>query len=956
MFHVSQRENFFVDGPPITRSTRPTASTKGGSRCLAMAVCALVALLLSQVAGAQSVEDFEGPTPSFSSVQQFDCQYRVLFHARVNNEKRGGLQSESIAYELGRIGSELFVIHDIPDAQVIRELTPSMWVKATRPGIRLYVRAVYPRTTAEGPEGGPLKVLIPGPSYTAVNQWQHLSFGHLSYDMKQLVEDQTRKLRRKLTKPFDDRDVYVDQVVVNLFTSPGRTNVWFDDLQVEGAVSTTRTVSTSSVSDTVHDSSSHVQRQGDADRVAPPPKILVERKGTVLEVKGDAFFAKAIQYQGERLEFLAGLGFNTVIFPNQATHDQLKKAVELGLWVVCPPPPSFETATKPELYDRVLAWNMGRRLDRNLLEMTRQQSVRLKSIDKRWQRPLFGQVNTGIWEYSRILDIVNVGQPVVGTGFDLADYDEWVQQKTRLAQGGTLFWPVVQTGSTPEQMQQAVAMSTKGVRWNVDPQIIKYLALTSIGAGARGVFFASRERIDSLDEISRLRAKSLKWINQQLDKVAPWAAGGTFLGMAASTDPMIKVAVLKTRGSRLLIATTKSTDLIHPPYRPRNTFFIDDQHASRSAIAYRINEAGIVPLIYSQHHNGLRIKIDSIGLAEAIVVTDDPLAIDFLQRESTRDARLSILGLHREITDERQKSHLRLQSELASNTRTNHRAVEFSRLSLEKYSHARKALDTGHVDLASNLLTQSDLFLMASRQSSIEAAVVAFPTNTASPLCMQMETLPFHWQMADRLKSSRFSLNALPAGEFEDLNHMKGTGWQYNESPLNGIQTGVELSSQVKKQGKYSLHLEAKSIRPGDEVVGTIELAPIWVTTAPIQVRQGQIFRISGWVNVPREVAGSVDGMMVIDSHSGPIYSSYFKKTEGWQPFTLYRGVNSDGPLTVTFALTGIGDAYIDDVSIQIAEPLPASSNRSQDSQPSRGESSASRPIRGQPSMSPLGR
>ncbi|MCR9119515.1 MAG: hypothetical protein NXI22_21490 [bacterium] len=42
-----------------------------------------------------------------------------------------------------------------------------------------------------------------------------------------------------------------------------------------------------------------------------------------------------------------------------------------------------------------------------------------------------------------------------------------------------------------------------------------------------------------------------------------------------------------------------------------------------------------------------------------------------------------------------------------------------------------------------------------------------------------------------------------------------------------------------------------------------------------------------------------------------------------WKEFTLYRAVDKDGELFVRFALSGIGEAWLDDVSITPA-PLPA--------------------------------
>ena len=80
---------------------------------------------------------------------------------------------------------------------------------------------------------------------------------------------------------------------------------------------------------------------------------------------------------------------------------------------------------------------------------------------------------------------------------------------------------------------------------------------------------------------------------------------------------------------------------------------------------------------------------------------------------------------------------------------------------------------------------------------------------------------------------------------------------------------------------------------------------------------------------MPNSIEGSVDGLLVFDSYGGPALAERVNKTESWRRLVLYRIVpppqtSNDGtsgesppPLTVTFALTGLGEAQIDSVSIK---------------------------------------
>jgi hypothetical protein len=102
-----------------------------------------------------------------------------------------------------------------------------------------------------------------------------------------------------------------------------------------------------------------------------------------------------------------------------------------------------------------------------------------------------------------------------------------------------------------------------------------------------------------------------------------------------------------------------------------------------------------------------------------------------------------------------------------------------------------------------------------------------------------------------------------------------------------------------------------------------LERPPVWVTSSPIPARQGQLARIHGWVNVPRRLAASSDGLLVFDSCGGSDLGDRIRLTQGWREFTLYRAVPQTGDLTVTFALTGFGEASVDDLAVSLLDPEP---------------------------------
>ena len=112
------------------------------------------------------------------------------------------------------------------------------------------------------------------------------------------------------------------------------------------------------------------------------------------------------------------------------------------------------------------------------------------------------------------------------------------------------------------------------------------------------------------------------------------------------------------------------------------------------------------------------------------------------------------------------------------------------------------------------------------------------------------------------------------------------------------------------------MRLTAIGTQPGDPVDGW----PVRIVTAPVSVRRGQLVRINGWAKIPQPITGSHDGLMIFDSSSGPALAERILQTRGWQEFTLYRAARRDGPLSVTLALTGLGEVLLDDISIALGE------------------------------------
>jgi len=128
----------------------------------------------------------------------------------------------------------------------------------------------------------------------------------------------------------------------------------------------------------------------------------------------------------------------------------------------------------------------------------------------------------------------------------------------------------------------------------------------------------------------------------------------------------------------------------------------------------------------------------------------------------------------------------------------------------------------------------------------------------------------------------------------------------------------VEVIRSQPASGQGCLRMTARPTDPKAAPV-VVETPPVWITTPPLAAPAGKLLAISAQVWVPEAITGSVDGLLVFDSLGGPALAERVGPSKGWRRLVLYRIVPPEAagePVTVTFALSGLGEARIDDVSV----------------------------------------
>jgi hypothetical protein len=849
-------------------------------------------------------EDFESGETSWR-LADADCGIRVTLHRRDDQTSHAGRASEHLQIVTGQ-GSFAHFVHTVPQARVIAEWSPTLWVKSDRSGHQLMARVVLPRTVDPN-TGQPMTALLRGDAYERAGMWQQLRI----QDADQSLNREVRILRSHFGPDVDAHEAFVDLIVLNAYGGLGTANIWIDDLQITGQVGAVR-FSSHAYSDT--------GRQGEVPGAPAgavgPDEGSAYVNGSVTVAGGRPLFPRVIEYNGEPFETLQSLGFNAIRLAAPPTDVQLREAARLNMWLVAPPP--NDRLITPS-HDRVLAWHLGRRLAAERLELTRQWISELRRADLRRDRPIVGEPIERIWSYSRVLDLLELDRSPLGSSLSLQQYGRWLEERPVLARPGTPFWATIQTEPTTELVDQwaAIGLGTP-VSVAAEAAQIRLLGLAAVSSGARGLVFRSRTPLDSQDNDAQTRARALQRLNIDLELIEPWVAGGTRATDVSSPELDIRIGMLQTERSQLLIITDRSPQQqITAGTSSGGPSSLIIPSAATAPQVYALKSGGLRTLSHRRVAGGIRIQIEDRGRINLIAITQDPLVLSHLARTLAQHTAASA-KLHYELASGElelaELVHARLLGQTSSGGATDQLLAQ----ARDYLRHCEVLLGGSDYAAAADYSEKSMICVGRLRQSHWEDAVRDFPSPVSSPFCVNFSAILLHWEMARRLQASpAWSPNQLPAGDFESLDHLRASGWKNVSQSPGSVQGFVELSPQSPHGGRANLRLLAAANNPQDEPAA-LEVPPVQIVSPPIRVRSGQLVRIHGWIRVPQPIKGSQDGLLIYDSLAGAQLADRIAVADAWREFVLYRAATVDGDVSITFALTGIGEAHVDDVTISI--------------------------------------
>jgi hypothetical protein len=455
-----------------------------------------------------------------------------------------------------------------------------------------------------------------------------------------------------------------------------------------------------------------------------------------------------------------------------------------------------------------------------------------------------------------------------------------------------------------------------------DLEQLRLVLYSNLAAGMRGILFPSETPL-SIDSVpAAMRTDVLRLLNYEIRLLEPWISGGQLADELTSPEAGVHAAVWQTERSRMLLITQRaaSQQYVTPP-APRNQFTLLVPGVTAGSHAYQVTTAGLRQLRSNLATGGLRVTVDEAATSTMVVVTHDPLVVHFLNK-TLGEIKSNATRLRQDLAVRRQTQITEIDQRLSAAGHPLKDAANWLREAESNLSQAQRMLASNDFPSALSYLAKAEQLQARIRRGHWEQTAAGFHAPAASPCIAQFTTLPLHWQLADKLRGATWAANSQAAGDFESLEQMTKAGWKnYNRLP-DDIKSEVALSLVNPHGGRSALRLAAAPREPR-KLPGPLERPLVWITSSPVPVREKQIARITGWVHVPQAIFGSHDGLLIFDSIGGPDLADRMRLTRGWRQFTIYRAVPESGELVVTFALTGLGEAWVDDVHVNLLDPDP---------------------------------
>ncbi|MCI0331761.1 MAG: hypothetical protein L0228_00880 [Planctomycetes bacterium] len=895
-------------------------ATVGQYACLV--VLAWTDLFVGELVAAEPVATraFNGPDTVWQVADE-DRVGRVFAHEIVPGGARDNAGMERLVIAAPG-GESVHLVCPSAEIAAIDELEIRIWVKASRPDIQLAARARLPRTI--DPDSKSIaSAIVRGAKYDRPGHWQQLVLN----DVPKMLAAEVRVLRSTPGRRVDPREAFVDAVVLIVPGESQGVAIETDDLVIDGVVRN----ASEDIQLTNYPAPATVQAGARVNASVPATlrrlpdlasstaadKGSVRLQGELLLIDDRPFVSRAIQWQGEPLQFLSERGFNVVLLDRPPSAEQSADAKRHGLWFIARPPQP-ETLARDGLGtpgDRVIAWY----LEDNAIERDpnypRRWTELVRERDTVADRPVIVAPHDHWSSSSKIADVLLAQRSQMGF-LSSADYDRWLESRSLQIRPGTPIWACFATQFDPAVGRQISALGGVAVAApSINTRQLQSLVRTASMRGVRGFVFHSDSPLNEPDVATRLRTSGLELINRRLQRLEPWLAAGHVIGRFPSADHAWSAVVLHVDHARLLIpiadpaadsSTTKEVAFVVPGVPESCQVFSLSPVALKTLPIQRV--AGGTRFV-------LRPDDDTF-----VLMTEDPKVVQSLRQLIARDG-VKIVRAERDRAALQAAAVAEMARGLAQLGVNTSAATQAAASANGQLQQVNAALTINRTEQAHQVVIAANQALEQARDELRRG--VTLPSQLVSnPLALSHERLVEFAAFERTQTALRRGENLLYGGDFEDLGQLTPLGWRHFRESNSGVESNAELSATEPRHGSYCLALHAAAAT-GD-AQPHVEGTPVWIESPPVAVTAGQLVEIGGWVRVEASPDSSGDGLQIVDSLGGPDLALVVRQTNGWERFTIIRAAPESTEMRLAFALTGLGSARLDAVMVLPLEQAPA--------------------------------
>ncbi|MDO4628045.1 MAG: hypothetical protein Q4C70_02555 [Planctomycetia bacterium] len=955
------------------------------------------------------IDDFETAGPTWLDIGG-NCDYRLTKRLREKGAAMTGQGFEHLEIECDTPGSAIYMAYPISPVEVRQELLIQLALQSNRSGLQLMARIVLPFTRDPATQKA-MTLYVYGGIYSSVNRWQRLRIENILRQMQTEIAKRQQEFGQQ--NMINPKGAYIDRLVLNAYSGPGTVDIRIDTLELNGVIPADSSVLVNSITVPTQEATSSNMREfpptgsestpsvpqyntpqreqlaqsPTAPSSLTPTQLMLESGMTsnsatlqtfvpkqfdirlnrsVMTINGTPLFVRAIRHNGEKLEFLASLGFNTIWLEAPPTRLMEAEAALLNIWFICPPPIDLrqlhgeptqavsEEKRNACLFNRVIAWDLGRTpttrdipapINENVqgslivqqelkttLDVARRQIDILKQIPTNVlpARPNLVIPDKDFTAFSSIYDILMLDRNPLNSTLGMVSYGLWFREMLNLVRAQQSIFAKIPTQFDPLLRAQWRQIATKvnGAQMDnavspEDPMYVpdtlpleqlRLMTYNVIMAGSRGILYESTSRLDAQDDETLYRARSLELVNLEILILEQWLSQGEKFTTLPSNHKDVAGSLLAARHVRILLPMVLESDsqyVCGAGAERSVSFLVRGLPATYQCWLYSLN--GLSPLVNRRTAGGVEVELDELPLVATIVMTQNSIIINSISQRIARYAPRLATRM-KELAEIRLRAYLQFYGteQLPGN---------------EAMWYERAKLYLENADKALYAHEYADAFILAQRamrpityleKRLWQERTARFSSPNFQPTAVSFRTLRLQEKWLRSLHGLSLGENLLPNGDFEDVRAVPQSGWNRFQkwNAFEGVTPRADIIPEAAHTGNCGLKLEVTS---ADRKVAPImfDSPPVMIQSPPVYVGPpGTVYQVEFWLKIPARIINSVEGLKVTDTNSGEVLAERRLETNGWQKITYQRIVKDNNPVYLRISMTGYGVAYIDDMKI----------------------------------------